>query len=811
MTKETHAMSKPALDPVCGMKVDVTQDSLKAEHEQTVYHFCSNSCRTKFINHPEQVLLNRQLQTGTNETQDSQPHCCGGHREVEEPKSTSPTLADARQIGVYTCPMHLEIEQQGPGICPICGMDLEAKFIERGNESEDQQYQHMLNRFWMGILFSAPLMLGTMGPMFGLPVAKWMSLGWTQFALATPVVWWAGWPLLARGFQSFRSRNLNMFSLVTLGSLAAYLFSVLALLLPGMIPNDFLDDGSPPFYFEAAAVIITLVLLGQVMELRARRSTGGAIRELMQLAPDKACRLRDGVETEVPLDQITRGDHLRVRPGDKIPVDGTIIDGDSYVDEAMLTGEPLPASKKRGDRVIGGTVNQMGSFIMQATGIGNETVLSRIVQMVSESQRSRAPIQNLVDRVAVFFVPTVIIVSCCSFIGWLSLGPDPRLAYAFVAAVTVLIIACPCALGLATPMAVMVSVGRGAQEGVLVSSAEYLEKMAQVDTVLVDKTGTLTTGKPTVTGVTLLGPWQQREVLAMAAAVERLSEHPVARAIVGSSPAEDQQTFSASDFKSFTGDGVQAWINDQRIQLGKASWLASQNVSSLAAAETLASDHQRSGGTVVFMAIDQQLAGLIFIADPIKESSPATLKTLKTLGIEIVMLTGDTETTAHAVAKQLGIERVQAGVSPTDKHQYVTRLRKQGHVVAMIGDGINDAPALAEADVGIAMGTGSGVAIESAGITLVGGDLGGVVVARRLSQKTMRIIRQNLFFAFAYNIIGLPIAAGVLFPLFGILLSPMLAAAAMSCSSVSVIANSLRLRSTSLSRPTLSSPSSPRE
>ena len=799
MTEETHAISEPALDPVCGMKVNITPDSLTAEHQGAVHYFCSESCRTKFIDHPEQVLSQRQQEAVADETQQSLSHCCGGHPEVRRPASNRQMLSDARDDGIYTCPMHLDIEQQGPGICPICGMDLEPKFIEQGNESEDRQYRNMLHRFWAGMLLSIPLMVGTMGPMFGLPIAKWMSLGWTQFALATPVVWWAGWPLLARGFQSFRSKNLNMFSLVTLGSLAAYLFSLMALCLPGMIPNDFLQDGTPPLYFEAAAVIITLVLLGQVMELRARQSTSGAIRELMQLAPERACRLIDGVETDVPLDQIQQGDHLRVRPGDKIPVDGTLMEGDSYVDEAMLTGEPLPVSKKIGDPVIGGTVNQSGSFIMRATGIGDETVLSRIVQMVSESQRSRAPIQNMVDRVAVVFVPTVIFIACCSFVGWMTLGPEPRLAYAFIAAITVLIIACPCALGLATPMAVMVSVGRGAQEGVLVSGAEYLEKMAQVDTVLIDKTGTLTTGKPTVTGVTLLDRWQQPDLLAMAAAVEISSEHPIARAIVASSQCEDRKTFTASDFKSFTGDGVEAWIDDQCVQIGKAAWLASQNVSRLAEAETHASDHQRSGGTAVFMAIDQELAGLILIADPIKESSSATLKKLGVLGIEIVMLTGDSETTANAVAKQLGIDRVQAGVSPTDKHRFVKQLRKQGHVVAMIGDGINDAPALAESDVGIAMGTGAGVAIESAGITLVGGDLGGVIVARRLSQKTMQIIRQNLFFAFAYNIIGLPIAAGVLFPLFGILLSPMLAAAAMSCSSVSVIVNSLRLRSTSMS------------
>ena len=804
MTTNTDTNSGSALDPVCGMKVMITPNSLTVEHEGGVHYFCSESCRTQFISDPEQVLPKPQhsAEAATAETSPSQ--CCSGHPKSNHPKSNR-VLADADDDGVYTCPMHHEIEQQGPGICPICGMDLEPKFIEPGDGSEDHQYRNMLNRFWTGMLFSIPLMLVTMGPMLGLPIAKWMSLGWTQFALATPVVWWAGWPLLSRGFLSFRSRNLNMFSLVTLGSLAAYLFSLVALLLPDMIPDDFLENGVPPLYFEAAAVIITLVLLGQVMELRARRNTGGAIRELMQLAPETAWRLREGLETEVPLDQIQQGDHLRVRPGDKIPVDGTIQEGESYIDEAMLTGEPLPASKKAGDIVIGGTVNQSGSFIMRATGIGDETVLSRIVQMVSESQRSRAPIQNMVDRVAVVFVPTVMFLAFCSFVGWMAMGPDPRLAYAFVAAVTVLIIACPCALGLATPMAVMVSVGRGAQEGVLVSGAEYLEKMSQVDTVLIDKTGTLTTGKPTVTGVAVLGQWQQPDLLAMASAVEVFSEHPIAQAIVASSQGEDSRTFTAVKFKSLTGDGVEAWIDDQHVQIGKASWLASQNVTDLDEAERLASDHQRSGGTAVFMAVDQALAGLIFIADPIKESSLATLKELGALGIEVVMLTGDSETTAQAVGRQLGIERVHAGVSPTEKHQLVDQLRKQGHVVAMIGDGINDAPALAEADVGIAMGTGAGVAIESAGITLVGGDLGGVVVARRLSQKTMQIIHQNLFFAFAYNLIGMPIAAGILFPLFGILLSPMLAAAAMSCSSVSVIANSLRLRSAAIS---LSMPSS---
>lgn len=697
--------------------------------------------------------------------------------------------------------MHPEIEQIGPGDCPICGMDLEPKVIDFADSGDGEQYADMKRRFWIGVALSVPLLVIAMGPMVGLQVAEWMgnaAFGWLQLALATPVVFWCGWPLLVRGAKSFLSLNLNMFSLIAVGTLAAYLFSLVVVLLPSVIPEAFFENGVPPLYFEAAAVIITLVLLGQVLELRARQQTGGAIRALMQLTPETAHRIVDGGEEEVSLDSVRKGDRLRVRPGEKVPVDGRVVSGSSNVDESMLTGEPIPVSKSEGDEVTGGTLNQTGALVMEAVGVGADTVLHRIVQMVADAQRSRAPIQKLVDVVARYFVPAVILCSILTFIGWALLGPQPQLAHAFVAAVAVLIIACPCALGLATPMSVMVGVGRGAREGVLIKNAEVLEVMEKIDTVVVDKTGTLTQGRPEVSAIEIFGEWKQADVLGLAAAVESQSEHPLAQAVVRRVKADNLSFPEASDFESITGGGVRARVDGHAVLIGKADLLEEQSVSEVSAGKVNAAQHQSQGATVVFVAIDGKLAAMVAITDPIKESTPAALETLHGLGLRVIMLTGDAEPTARAVAERLGIDEFHAGVSPENKHKFVKRLKNEGKVVAMAGDGINDAPALAEADVGIAMGTGTGVAIESAGVTLVGGDLRGVAAANSLSRKTMSNIRQNLFFAFIYNALGIPVAAGLLYPFFGVLLSPMIAAAAMSFSSVSVIANALRLRSAEL-------------
>jgi len=697
--------------------------------------------------------------------------------------------------------MHPEIEQVGPGDCPICGMDLEQKVVDMTDHREKEQYADMKRRFWIGVAFSVPLLVIAMGPMIGLRAADWMNhtvFGWLQFALATPVVFWCGWPLLVRGAKSFRSLNLNMFSLIAVGTLAAYLFSFVGVLLPGVIPKAFFEHGMPPLYFEAAAVIITLVLLGQVLELRARQKTGGAIRELLKLAPETAHRITENSEEEIALDAVQKGDQLRVRPGEKVPVDGKVLSGSSSVDESMLTGEPMPANKAEGDEVTGGTLNQTGALVIEAVGVGGDTVLSRIVQMVADAQRSRAPIQKLVDMVARYFVPAVIACSIAAFIGWAMFGPEPKLAHAFVASVAVLIIACPCALGLATPMSVMVGVGRGAKEGVLIKNAEVLEVMEKVDTIVVDKTGTLTQGRPEVTVIETFDDWKEKDVLTLAVAVEMQSEHPLAQAVMRRAKVEGLQILEVTNFDSITGGGVRARVNDHEVLIGKAELLDGQDVTNVEAGRSKAGSHQAEGATVVFVAIDRKLAAILAITDPIKESTPAALKTLHKLGLKVVMLTGDAKPTAKAVATKLGIDEFHAGVSPQQKHDFVRKLKDDGMIVAMCGDGINDAPALAEANVGIAMGTGTGVAIESAGVTLVGGDLRGVAAAVNLSRKTMSNIRQNLFFAFIYNALGIPVAAGLLYPLFGILLSPMIAAAAMSLSSVSVIANALRLRSVDL-------------
>ncbi len=798
-----------AIDPVCGMEVDPS-NSRSIEYKGNSVFFCSESCFKKFEADPQRVLAARTEKDSAKMgiMKEASP-CC--HSSIDAPTASSRPKVEGLPIktvdplptpgAIYTCPMHPQIEQVGPGDCPICGMDLEPKIVHGTNEDDDAQYKNMSRRFWVGVALSVPLLLITMGPMVGLRTNDWLSMevaGWVQLALAAPVVFWCGWPLLVRGAKSFRSMNLNMFSLIAVGTLAAFLFSLFVVIFPSWIPAAFYEDGHPPLYFEAAAVIITLVLFGQVLELRARQQTGGAIRELMKLAPEIAHRISPQGEDDVALNAVVKGDHLRVLPGEKMPVDGRVLSGSSSVDEAMLTGEPNPVSKSEGDRVTGGTLNQTGALVVEAVSVGNESVLSRIVQMVADAQRSRAPIQKLVDLVAAYFVPAVIACSVLAFIGWAILGPEPRLAHAFVASVTVLIIACPCALGLATPMSVMVGVGRGAKNGVLIKNAEVLEIIEKIDTVVVDKTGTLTQGQPEVTAIETFGDWKDNDVLKLAGAVERQSEHPLAQAVLRRLKSDQLTASEASDFKSITGGGVQATVDGRIVLIGKADLLAEQGVGDLDEARGRAERHQESGSTAIFIAIDSKIAGVLAIADPIKESTPAALKTLHELGLRVIMLTGDAERTARAVAAKLGLDEFHAGVSPQDKHDFVAKLRKEGHVVAMAGDGINDAPALAEADVGIAMGTGTGVAIESAGVTLVGGDLRGVAAASLLGRATMSNIRQNLFFAFVYNVLGIPVAAGLLYPFFGVLLSPMIAAATMSFSSVSVIANALRLRTASL-------------
>jgi Cu+-exporting ATPase len=787
------ATTSTVTDPVCGMSVD-PQTARSAEHDGELFYFCSQSCLTKFQNDPQGVLAK-----AAEREQKKPDHSCCSH---DTPDAAAVPESVSTSGAIYTCPMHPEVEQTGPGSCPICGMDLEPKVVDANDDAGDEQLQDMTRRFWVGVLLSVPLLVIAMGPMIGWSIDRLISAtaaGWLQLLLATPVVFWSGWPLLVRGFRSFQSLNLNMFSLIAVGTLAAWMFSLFVVLFPHAIPAAFLENGHPPLYFEAAAVIITLVLLGQVLELRARQRTSGAIRELMQLAPETAHRITESGEEDVALADVRKGDRLRVRPGEKVPVDGRVLTGNSRVDESMLTGEPVPVSKVDGDEVTGGTLNQTGALEMEAVSVGSDSVLSRIVQMVADAQRSQAPIQKLVDVVARYFVPAVIACSVLAFVGWAAFGPEPRLAHAFIAAVAVLIIACPCALGLATPMSVMVGVGRGAKEGVLIKNAEVLEVMEKVDVVVVDKTGTLTVGHPEVTEIHTFGEWNADDVLQLAAAVERQSEHPLAQAVVRKAKSAELSVADAQDFESVTGGGVHATVSDRRVLIGKPDLLKERHVSGVDEAQKVALQYQQSGSTAIFISVDESVAAVMAIADPIKDSTPSALKTLHELGLKVIMLTGDAEATARSVAKQLGIDEFHAGVSPEDKHEFVVKLKKNGHVVAMAGDGINDAPALAEAHVGIAMGTGTGVAIESAGITLVGGDLRGVAAANKLSRRTMSNIRQNLFFAFFYNAAGIPIAAGLLYPVFGMLLSPMIAAAAMSLSSVSVIANALRLRRISLS------------
>jgi len=710
----------------------------------------------------------------------------------------NPTFREPKKW-IYTCPMHPQIEQDHPGNCPICGMTLEPKNVIAGTE-ENAELRDMTRRFWIGAVLSLPVFILAMAHI--LPSApRWVQgdlSRWTQFALSTPVVLWCGWPFFQRGWQSTVNRSLNMFTLIAIGVGAAYFYSAVVMLLPQVFPPSFATHGKIGVYFESAAIITVLVLLGQVLELRARGRTGSAIRVLLDLAPNTARLLRGDGERDVPLDVVQRGDHLRIRPGEKVPVDGRVIEGRTSIDESMITGEPMPVEKMPGDRVTGGTVTQTGSIVLEAERVGSETVLSQIVEMVAQAQRSRAPIQALADKVAGWFVPSVIAVAIVTFLLWALVGPEPRFAHAIVNAVAVLIIACPCALGLATPMSVMVGVGRGAQAGVLIKEAEAVELMEKVRTLVVDKTGTLTQGKPKVTTIITGESTDENELLALAAAIEKNSEHPLARAIVDGALERGITIPIVTDFESAPGGGVLGQVSNRRVVVGKPQFLHEHGVHEMHDFTSRASDCQAEGNGAVFVAIDGEAAGFIAVADPIKETTPAAIQHLHQLGIKIIMLTGDNERTARSVAQKLGIDVVEAGVDPQQKRERIRALRAQKNVVAMAGDGINDAPALAAAHVGIAMGTGTDVAMESAGITLVKGDLRGIEKAVRLSRATMSNIRQNLFFAFIYNSLGVPIAAGVLYPFFGILLSPMIAGAAMSLSSVSVIANALRLRNVAL-------------
>ncbi len=709
-------------------------------------------------------------------------------------------MKDPPEGTIYTCPMHPQIRQPGPGSCPICGMALEPETV-KADSGPNPELADMTRRFWIALALSVPVVVLEMGGhLFNLHMLLGQQISnYVQLVFATPVVLWAGYPFFERGVKSLATRNLNMFTLIALGTGVAWLYSMVATLAPGLFPPTFRSaDGSVAIYFEAAAVITVLVLLGQVLELRARDKTSNAIKALLSLAPKTARRVRDdGGDEEVPLDAIVAGNRLRVRPGEKVPVDGEMIEGHATIDESLVTGESLPVGKDTGGKVIAGTLNQSGSFIMRADKVGGDTLLSQIVQLVATAQRSRAPIQRLADQVASWFVPLVIAAALAAFAAWAIFGPEPRFAYAIVAAVSVLIIACPCALGLATPMSIMVGVGRGAQSGVLIKNAEALERMEKVDTLVVDKTGTLTEGKPKVTAVRATGGFAEDEFLRLAASLERSSEHPLADAIVNEAKERGLELWEPKEFDAPAGKGVVGEVEGRKLMIGNAGFLKANGIST---AELLreANELRKDGATVIFGAIDGTAAGLIAIADPVKEAALDAVKALRGEGIRVVMLTGDNQTTAEAVARKLGIDDVKAGVLPVNKSEAVEELRKQGRIVAMAGDGVNDAPALAAADVGIAMGTGTDVAIESAGVTLLKGDLRGILRARRLSQATMRNIRQNLFFAFIYNAAGVPVAAGVLYPSFGILLSPVIAAAAMSLSSVNVIGNALRLRKASI-------------
>jgi Cu+-exporting ATPase len=755
-------------DPVCGMEVKLDGDGPSLEYKGDNYHFCSQKCHARFESDPYFYL--------------------SGNKARKKETAQKNTL--------YTCPMHPEIVQEGPGSCPICGMALEPQ--DGVAEGANHELTDFTRRLWVSSLAAIPLVLLTMGPMLGLPIRQWLgeSLAiYLEFVLATPVILWAALPFFHRGWNSIRTWNLNMWTLIMIGVGSAYIYSVIATFLPGLFPAGLqMHGGHMPVYYEAAVVIVALVFVGQVLELRARERTGDAIRALLDLAPKTARRITpDGDEYDAPLENIVEGDRLRVRPGEAVPVDARVISGRTSVDESMLTGEPLPVEKGQGDTVTGGTLNKNGSLIIEASRVGDETMLARIVAMVSAAQRSRAPIQGLADRVASFFVPSVIAVAIAAFGLWYAFGPDPAFVFAIVSAVSVLIIACPCALGLATPMSIMTATGRGAQAGVLIKDAEALERMAKVDVLVVDKTGTLTEGRPSLTDIIVVGDLPEAEMLAIVRGIEANSEHPLAEAIAEGIKSRGVEAAAITDFEAITGKGVRAKFQGRPVALGNAAMMELSGIDH-SGIEDQANKLRGSGKTAMYVAIDGQLSGLVSVSDPIKQSTAEAIKALHDAGLKIIMATGDNERTARAVADQLGIDEVRAGVLPEDKKALVDELHGKGHKVAMAGDGVNDAPALAAAEVGIAMGTGADVAVESAGITLLKGDLIGIVRARKLSQATLRNIKQNLFFAFAYNSLGIPIAAGVLYPITGTLLSPMIAAAAMSLSSVSVIANALRLR-----------------
>jgi Cu+-exporting ATPase len=757
-------------DPVCGMSVDPAKSPHRFDYRGETYHFCSAGCRTKFAADPQACLDKTKAKAAV-------------------PEGT-----------IYTCPMHPQIRQVGPGSCPICGMALEPE-VASLDAPPNAELADMTLRFWVGLVLALPAVVLEMGGHLagGHGLIDQTLSNWIQLVFATPVVVWAGWPFFVRGWQSLLTRNLNMFTLIAMGTGVAYGYSLVGTVAPDIFPATFRGHGGAvSVYFEAAAVITVLVLLGQVLELRAREATSGAIKALLQLAPKTARLLdADGADHEVQIDSLKVGDTLRVRPGEKVPVDGVILEGRSSLDESLVTGESMPVTKEAGDKVIAATLNQSGGFVMRADKVGRDTLLAQIVQMVAQAQRSRAPIQRLADRVAGWFVPTVIVVALAAFGAWAWFGPEPRMAFGLVAAVSVLIIACPCALGLATPMSIMVGVGRGAQAGVLIKNAEALERMEKIDTLVVDKTGTLTEGKPKVVSIVAAAGFRESEILRLAASVERASEHPLADAIVRAAGERHLDLSKVDEFASPTGKGATGKVDGKTILLGNSNFLTSFGIETRSLNEQ-GERPRGDGATVIHIAVDGKLAGVFAIADPVKPSTQDALRALAAEGIKVIMLTGDNRTTANAVARKLGISDVEAEVLPDQKSAVVTRLQKAGRIVAMAGDGVNDAPALAAAEVGIAMGTGTDVAMESAGITLLKGDLGGIVRARRLSQATMGNIRQNLFFAFIYNAAGIPIAAGILYPHFGILLSPIIAAAAMALSSVSVVGNALRLRVTRL-------------
>ena len=780
-TSDQHNLGRPAhaavdtattKDPVCGMNVPLNAGKPEFEHEGETYHFCSQGCHDKFAADPGHFIS-------------------GAHKK----QSATPA-----QGAKYTCPMHPEIVRDAPGDCPKCGMALEPMGVPAADEGPNPELIDFKRRFWVGAVLTVPLLVLTMGPFVGLGFVREI-LGeratlWIELILGTPVILWSGWPFFVRGVNSVINRSLNMFTLISMGVGSAYLFSVIAVIVPEIFPSGFRDaEGHVGVYFEAGAVIVVLVLLGQLMELGARERTGSAIRALLDLAAKTARVIRpDGTEEEIPLEDVQVGDKLRIRPGDKVPVDGVVVEGRSSIDESMISGEPIPVEKVEGDKITGATINGTGSLVMEAKRVGADTMLSQIVEMVANAQRSRAPIQKLADSVAGMFVPVVIVVAILSFIAWAIWGPAPALAYGLVSAVAVLIIACPCALGLATPMSIMTATGRGAQAGVLIKNAEALERFAKVDTLIVDKTGTLTVGKPKLVAVLPEAGHDEAEVLRLAASLERGSEHPLAEAIIAGAEERGVAFVKAEDFEAVTGKGVKGVVDGKPVALGNAKLIADLGLDGGGLSES-ANARRDEGETVMFVVINSKIAGLVSVADPVKETTPDALKALHEEGFRIVMATGDNERTAKAVAARLGIDEIRADVLPEDKARIIKELQTAGHKVAMAGDGVNDAPALAQADVGIAMGTGADVAIESAGFTLVKGDLNGVVRARRLSRATMRNIRQNLFFALVYNAAGVPVAAGILYPFLGILISPMFAAAAMSLSSISVVGNALRLRS----------------